>query len=365
MGAIFADSHNYLWADVASKYTQTTVGAAGSDTSTVVTSGGPFNRSYIKLANAGNNAATVFIRCVPSTPVPSGGRFIMGYWIRVVSTFAITGATQTDESRAVVFSVRQFGTTHVWVRLNTNGTLSLYRGSTLLGTTAAALFQNVWHHVELNTLIHASAGTADLAIDGMTSAGFALTGLNTLGSTSAAWDEFRFGGYFAAIGSAAEEVDVSMPFVLDGSGSQCNTRLGPARVDAQAPTSDGNYTAWTLSTGSSHFAVVDEAQGNGDTDYASTATAGNKESYNHAALVASAATIVFVQLDAQVKREDAGAAGVKGLWRRAGTDYLSAEQGVPLSYAHNRFIYELDPSTGAAWTESNFNSAEIGLQKST
>ena len=45
------------------------------------------------------------------------------------------------------------------------------------------------------------------------------------------------------------------------------------------PTSDGTYTQWTTSTGSSHFALVDESSCNGTTDYNFTTTVGGRDSY--------------------------------------------------------------------------------------
>lgn len=45
------------------------------------------------------------------------------------------------------------------------------------------------------------------------------------------------------------------------------------------PTSDGNYTQFSPSTGSSHFALVDETSCNGNTDYNSETTVGQRDSY--------------------------------------------------------------------------------------
>jgi hypothetical protein len=45
------------------------------------------------------------------------------------------------------------------------------------------------------------------------------------------------------------------------------------------PVSDGAYTQWTPSTGSAHYALVDESTCNGTTDYNSTNTVGNRDSY--------------------------------------------------------------------------------------
>jgi hypothetical protein len=45
------------------------------------------------------------------------------------------------------------------------------------------------------------------------------------------------------------------------------------------PTADGTFKQWTPSTGTSHFALVDETACN-TTDYNSTNTAGNRDSYS-------------------------------------------------------------------------------------
>jgi hypothetical protein len=45
------------------------------------------------------------------------------------------------------------------------------------------------------------------------------------------------------------------------------------------PTSVGNYSAWTPSTGTTHYTLVDETPCNGVADYNSTTVVGNRDSY--------------------------------------------------------------------------------------
>ncbi len=45
------------------------------------------------------------------------------------------------------------------------------------------------------------------------------------------------------------------------------------------PVSDGSFSQWTPSTGSTHYNLVDESACNGTTDYVSTNTVGNRDSY--------------------------------------------------------------------------------------
>ena len=73
------------------------------------------------------------------------------------------------------------------------------------------------------------------------------------------------------------------------------------------PTSDGNYTQWTPSTGTSHFALVDESPCNGTTDYNSTNTVGNRDSYGvNISSVPNAATITSIKIIPCASRNTSG-----------------------------------------------------------
>lgn len=50
-------------------------------------------------------------------------------------------------------------------------------------------------------------------------------------------------------------------------------------TSAILPTGVGNYSAWTPSTGSTHYTLVDESSCNGTTDYVSTTAVGVRDSY--------------------------------------------------------------------------------------
>src|SRR4051812_25134137 len=66
----------------------------------------------------------------------------------------------------------------------------------------------------------------------------------------------------------------SLSFLLFSSSSAFAASVGPL-----VPTSDGNYSQWTPSTGTSHFANVDDTVCNGGSDYNSTTGVGNRDSY--------------------------------------------------------------------------------------
>lgn len=63
------------------------------------------------------------------------------------------------------------------------------------------------------------------------------------------------------------------------------------------PVSDGNYSQWTPSTGSTHATLVDESSCNGKTDYVSTSTTNNRDSYGlDLSSIPNGATITQIDL---------------------------------------------------------------------
>ena len=94
-----------------------------------------------------------------------------------------------------------------------------------------------------------------------------------------------FGVSRASIGVA-----VALAVVLIGSYAFAAT------TSSLVPTADGFYTQWTPSTGTSHFALVDEAPCN-STDSVSTTVAGNRDSYaTDISSVPNGATITKVDI---------------------------------------------------------------------
>lgn len=75
------------------------------------------------------------------------------------------------------------------------------------------------------------------------------------------------------------------------------------------PLADGNYTQWTPSTGTSHFALVDETPCNGTTDYNSTTVVGRRDSYAVSTTsVPNGATITQIAIKPCASRASTGGA---------------------------------------------------------
>ncbi len=107
------------------------------------------------------------------------------------------------------------------------------------------------------------------------------------------------------------------------------------------PTGDGAYVSWTTSSGSPHYALVDESSCNGTTDYNYTETVGNRDSYSVSlAGIPDGATITAIDVTpCASKNRNGGSASVIDVFYRlngsdsadAGAYSLSGTTPTPLS----------------------------------
>ncbi len=364
MAGIFYDGFDhYATADIATKWTQRTVlSGVGPVIGATGRRGGGALRMATTTFGYGDS-----VRITPSSPVPSGATCVVGFAFRHVNAFATNNNNTTEDSgsnssASCLVSIRKVGGTHVWFRINANGTISAFHSTSLLGTTSVALTQNVYQYLEFKVLIHASAGTITVRLNG--SAVLTLTGQVSQTGGSSTWDEIKLGTYGSDTVVFAT-VDYDDLYLLDGSGSVNNDFLGDVRVDAVYPNAAGNSSQFTRSAGSDQWAGIDETAPNADTDYNETATATNRDTLNFPNAPVAGATIFGIQASASVKKTDAGGAGLKLVTRISGTDYDGTEVGLGTAYTYVRQIWDVKPSDSTAWTDSAFNAAEFGYVKST
>lgn len=78
-------------------------------------------------------------------------------------------------------------------------------------------------------------------------------------------------------------------------------------TNSTLPSSDGAYLQWTPSTGTTHYTLVDESTCNGTTDYNSTSTVGNRDSYGVSlASVPNGSTITAIEVTPCASRNQNG-----------------------------------------------------------
>src|SRR3990172_4107966 len=188
------------------------------------------------------------------------------------------------------------------------------RASTILANSLPYyVIHNTWYLVEVYVYIHETSGRFQIKVDGIT--------------------------------------------VLDFTG---DTRNAGTAVIGLSPDGAGATTQWDPSTGS-NYACVDEVP-QSDTDYVSTNVNDEIDTY-------TLANLPTVQ---SVKAVPVMAGGGKGgvstpqnialVARIGGTDYPSSDHALSTAFIGHTNLWQNNPNTAAAWTESEVNSLQAGAK---
>jgi len=302
--------------------------------------------------------------------VASGNTFIAGFSFTPVQLafsglkVSTTYTPHSNDSNSLI-SMRLGNVVQVWFRVNANGSLSVLRGATILGTSTEIFTFGIPHYVEVKVVIDPTVGTTEVRVNGLVWAGLTLTAQNTRNATAVGWDEVLFGGIVSA-NTAVGIWDFDDFWLCDGSGAApWNNFLGDCRCDVRVPTAEGASAAWTPSTGTDNALVVDEATENADTDYNATNVVGAVDTFVTQDSPVAGAAILGVQHNLSLRKVDAGICTVAPVIRHGGVDLVGA--AVNPSVAYN-FATQIAPQipvtpTPVPWTEANFNAAEFGYKR--
>jgi hypothetical protein len=240
-------------------------------------------------------------------------------------------------------------------------TWTCYRGNTntLLGS-GYGNFGNatVWHWVEFHYKISATAGVMEVWVDGVQVVD--VTGADTTQNSSTQFTLIDW-GYNGNQGSCSSYIDDS--YVLNTSGSANNTRLGDSRIESLKPTSDAGPNNGTCSSGSAHYAMVDENQNDGSTTTITIAnTSGQEELFGMASLAGTPATVHAVKVLNIVQKTDGGACNGEAVVSSGGTPAEGSSTSLLTTFSPCLGIFETDPNTSAAWAYTAVNAMECGFQ---
>ncbi len=277
--------------------------------------------------------------------------------------FRILSFAGNSDSFAHMIMFADSGTTQCSLRLLADGRLNVSRMTNptsiaaSLGTTASPIIvANTWHYVEVEVTISDTVGVFKVYVDGVQVLN--LTGLDTKTSANATANQIQFYTAGAVHGSTLNDWNYDDLYVTDTA-----TKLGECKVETCRPTADvSGATDFTPSTGSSHFALVDETTCNGDTDYNSGSTVGHKDRFTHAGLSTTPATIHAVQVTAFAQKTDATSRSIALQVKSGATTSDGANFALAVGYGKFDRIMETDPNTAAAWAVSPVNALEFGAK---
>lgn len=232
-----------------------------------------------------------------------------------------------------------------------------YRGGTLLGTSSGSgLTTATWFYLEFKVTIHNSTGTIDIKVDG--SDVLNLTGQDTQVGTPQNVVTFSL----TSSGATPRYFWYDDWYICDLLGSTNNDFLGDHRVDILVPNAAGDSTDWTPDAGS-NYDRVNENPADDDTTYVESNTSTDRDLYNFQSTPGVSA-VKGVQLNTVVRETDAEIFQLKHIAKSGTTTDVGSAQtvGSGASYTNIYKVYEENPDTSAAWTDSELNSAQFGIE---
>jgi hypothetical protein len=296
--------------------------------------------------NMGNGDTVAYVTTSKAT-------LIVGFALQFV-----VGATNVP-----ILALKDGGTSQIDLRLAAGGAIQLVRTGTpaVLATSTTGLFTSgIWYYLELKATINNSTGAYELRLNGSGTPLFSASGVNTRSSSNNSADTVYFSG------GGSTQILIGDVVILDTTSSGTppnNDFLGDVRVQCQLPTGDGAHTDWTPSTGVNHWANVDEVTPNGDTDYNSTNTLNNIDTYTLSPVTPLTGSVFARKVNMYARKDDAGARSIAAEIRHSSTDATGSNKALSTSYVYQSQIFETNPAnSSAAWTISDCNNDQVGVK---
>jgi hypothetical protein len=241
------------------------------------------------------------------------------------------------------------------LRLNSDGTLSLTRNGTALGTSTFALSPNVFYFLELKVFIHDTLGTAEVRVNGDPK--LTLSGVDTKNTANASANVIRLGPHLGP-GSDWHYDDL---YICDGTGDECNDFLGDVRVDAVPVLLSGTVSNFSPSSaGATAVSMVNQSTPDDNTTYLYASSVDALQRFVMSNLASVGGSIYGVQLCQSLAKSDAGARSVGAVVLTGGTSALGSAYSPGVSYAYLLTPLSAAPD-GASWTAAVLSATEFGL----
>lgn len=232
-------------------------------------------------------------------------------------------------------------------------------GSTMLGTGPVSIAANAWHWIEARVKLSSFAGEVEMWVDGVQV--ISVTGVNTTNGASdgaAAW---------LGIGPFADSGAQFMGwwddfYVCDLLDAAPKSRLGDSRIETLVPTSDASPNNGTVSTGTTHFGVVDEPQFN-TTDYTTLSNVtGQAETFGLSDLSYTPASIAAVRTIAVASKTGTDDASFTTEVANGGSTKDGTAHALGTTPTPFVDVFAVDPSTNAAWTGAGVNAMTVAYK---
>ncbi len=257
------------------------------------------------------------------------------------------------------------GTAQVTLSWTPDGSLQAKRGNnpsgTVLGTAANVCPFDAWNSFQWKIVVHPTAGSIEVRVNGLPTPILNLTGINTRASANNRINGALLFGDGASVSMTRYHLRDWIMF--DDTGMINNTWTGDIRMSVLVPNGVGSSTGFETRVGAAtNWQAVANLPNDGETSYVQTATLNATDLYTMSDLPVPPSRIVAIRPFGIMRKTDAGTR-VVGLRIKSGatetTSGIEDSLGQTFRTADGGTL-TTDPNTGAAWTASAVNAIEAG-----
>lgn len=264
--------------------------------------------------------------------------------------------TAENLSAGMHFMLGNGATPTIGIRVGNDGSLNVSRnghqtsnGTALYSGNVNDIPINAWDTIRIAGTIHSSAGTLEVWL-GATQV-YSATGLNTQGTGAATLNTAFMA--INGVGNGLPKFSLDDIVVRDD-----DVLLPECRIQPLQPNADGGTLNLTPSTGTSHYAVVDEPTVS-SADYLSGSADGEYDLLDCEDISVVPASILALKAVGFASKTDAASRA----WNLGVVSNVTTDDGADLSLSnsigYSEHQFELDPDTSLAWTQSGVNGAQL------
>jgi hypothetical protein len=264
-----------------------------------------------------------------------------------------------------------FNAAQISIVVQSTGKIAIYEGAPvnflplqgLIAESDLLVTSGGWNHIEAWVQIGGSDGAVEVRLNGVTAvtANSANTDFTGAGEVSQ-WASYVSG----ALVSGAINIDDWIPGQGTGSDSDSDFTgdfIGDRKVFTDFPDADTAAVDWVPSSGGSRFAMVDEADPDGDSTYDEAAVEGDVMGLSFPDLPADVISVQGVAMVHLSRKTDAGPCDLQLAVQSSGDEDQGTDRPMTTAYTLYGDMFETDPHTGLPWTRAAVNAMTSTLTR--
>lgn len=325
----------------------------GSSTITIGAGGRNSTQGLLFLIPNNTNSSNAGAKAVKTLPAPLS---------TIYQAFAFaTNVLPVTSQAFILLELRESGTTHIDLRLYPDGTLRVTRAGTALGTGSFVASVNVFYHVEIQAVIHNSTGVINVLVNGASILN--LVAQDTQNGGTGVVSEIAIGA--TMITNVVNQTPATT-VKIDDMVTSDNAFVGDCRVREDLPTGTGSVDDGVATGAADSRQATDEAPPDDDTSYAELVNVGDKILLTYPTIPTDEEVIAAGMMP-YAKKSTAGSATFQTNVKIGATEYTPGADQAPSagSYAYFQDLMMVSPATAVAFTATELNGVEIGIEKTT